>query len=172
MYLLAMLICLLCSTAASADMYKYTDDSGAVCMTNSLESVPKKFRPKMTIIKEDAPKPAKLLPEDKKRDRDPEPVPVVRNEQVSAEAKHTGVEDKGRYVRTAVVAVGVIAGFFLLRWLGRTLGFPGVGTLLFLLVTLLSGVYIYRMYINELSNVFGTLKKDAMNIRKNVETRE
>ncbi len=31
--------------AVHADMYRYTDDAGSVCMTNSLESVPKKTFP-------------------------------------------------------------------------------------------------------------------------------
>lgn len=153
-------------------MYKYTDDSGTVCLTNNLESVPKKFRSKMAIIKEDVPKPAKPPPEAQKRERYADPGSAVTNEQASSEIKKTALEDKSRYIRTALIVVGVIAGFFILRWLGNTLGFPGVGTLLFLLVTLLGGIYLYRMYVSELSNVFGTLKKDAMNIRKNVETRE
>lgn len=153
-------------------MYKYTDDKGVVCMTNSLESVPKKFRSKMTIIKDDVPKPAKHMPEAQNLDRDPEPVAEVRSEQSSGKAKQQAFAVKSRYIHTALVVVGVIAGFFILRWLGNTLGLPGVGKILFLLVILLGGVYLYRLYIAELNTVFGSMKKDATNIRKNVETRE
>jgi hypothetical protein len=44
---------LLISTAARAEFYKYTDDTGAMVMTNRLEDVPKKYRKRVKVIWDD-----------------------------------------------------------------------------------------------------------------------
>src|SRR6266567_2089632 len=41
------------SGVACADYYKYTDGSGAVCITNSLGTVPSKYRATMKVIREE-----------------------------------------------------------------------------------------------------------------------
>ena len=65
-----------------------------------------------------------------------------------------------------------MAGYFLLTRLAGSLGFPRIGTVIFLGVLLVGGVYLYGMYINEMRTVFDNLRNDAQIIKKNVETRE
>lgn len=159
-------------SSGHSDMYSYTDDSGAVCMTNSLESVPKKYRNSMTVTREVVPAQKKLLPEVQKRSSDPAPyvAPAVKAE--PAVAATAPVDNRPRYVRTALVVAGIIAAYLVFSNLAGSLGFPRVGVLLSLGALLLGGVYLYGLYVNELRSVFGSLRKDAVNIRKNVETRE
>lgn len=165
---------LLCPLSqAAADIYKYTDDSGSVCMTNTLNSVPKKYRSSMTVIKEESPAQKTLLPQVQKRNSDPLPYVAPQAQQaVEQEVKSDPVQNRQKYVRTGLIVAGIIAGYFLLTRLMGTLGFPRIGTLLFLALALVGGVYLYGLYIKEMKEVFGTLRKDAHNIKKNVESRE
>lgn len=165
---------LLCGFAEPvlADMYKYVDESGSVCITNSLAAVPKKYRSSMTVVKEESAAPKKLLPEVEKRTSDP--LPQARNESRPAEAERVvpPVDNRPKYLRTALIVGGVIVAYFLLGRLCGSLGVPRVGTLLFLLLILVGGVYLYGLYVKELHAVFGSLRKDAIKIKTNVETRE
>jgi hypothetical protein len=165
---------LFCSIGSSrADMYKYTDDSGSVCMTNSLESVPKKYRGTMTVIREEKPTQKKLLPEVQKRTTDPLPqaAPEPQSAVTSAPATDTGGNNR-RNVTTALLAGGIVAGFFLLRWLGSAVGAPRTGLLLFLVLSLAGCVYLYNLYIVEMRSMFSGLRKDALNMKSNVESRQ
>lgn len=165
---------LLCGLAepALADMYKYVDDSGAVCITNSLASVPKKFRSSMTVVKEESAAPKKLLPEVEKRTSDPLPQARIESRPAEAERVVPPVDNRPKYLRTALIIGGIIAAYFLLGRLCGSLGAPRVGTLLFVLLMLVGGVYLYGLYVKELRAVFASLRKDATNIKANVETRE
>lgn len=159
-----------------ADMYKYHDESGAVCITNSLDAVPKKFRKGMTVVKEDQPKQEKLLaplPANvpaQKREGDPQ---VQKSEQqAAASAAVAQSMSRAKYVRTALIIVAMIGACFVMGRLTSSLGAPRMGTVLFLTVVLTGGVYLYGMYVQELRTVFNGLRKDALNVKRNVETRE
>lgn len=168
------MVCVFISSAAFADIYKYTDDSGSITITNSLQSVPKKFRSSMTMVKEDVPVQKKLLPEVERRTTDPASavqavMPQIK-EQNNALPLSSG--DRKKYINTAVVIAGLVALYFLLGRVSHIIGFRRAWTALFLLLVLTGGVYLYGMYIQELRVVFGTLRRDALNIKKNVETRD
>lgn len=173
--LLATVLALLCCCLvdrAGADMYKYVDDSGAVYITNSLASVPKRFRASMTVVKEEQAAPQKLLPAVQKRSSDPLPQAQSDSQPVVQAEAAPAPDNRQKYLRSALIVGGIIAAYFLLGRLGGALGSPRVGTLLFLLLLLVGGVYLYGLYVRELHGVFGKLRKDAVNIKKNVETRE
>ncbi len=162
-----------------ADIYKYQDESGAICITNSLDAVPKKFRKGMTVVKEEVPKQEKLLA----------PVPsrppaqagqgdarVTRaSDQVQQSAPPQVAVQKAnrpKYVRTAVIIAGMLCACVIMGRLTSSLGVPHLGTVLFLAIVLSGGVYLYGMYVQELRTVFNGLRTDALKIKKNVETRE
>jgi hypothetical protein len=126
----------------------------------------------MKVIKENAPARNKLLPEVEKRSSDPAPYVAPVAQEIVKESQPVAVNNREKYIRTALIVAGIIAGYFILTRLSGSLGFPRVGTLLFLLITLTGGVYLYGMYINEMRATFSNMSKDAKNIKKNVETRE
>ncbi len=159
-------------SSVHADMYKYQDGSGAVCLTNTLDSVPKEYRKGMTVVREEAPKQEKLLP----------PLPAgkpARIEQVDL-AESVGVPstpmvqtgERYKHVKGGLILAAMIAGSFIVGRLAGAIGSPRLGNLLFLAILLAGGVYIYGMYIVELRSVFNGLRSDALNIKANVETRE
>jgi hypothetical protein len=154
-------------------MYKYVDDSGLACMTNSLQSVPKKYRTRMTVVKEESNAPKKLLPEVQITDRDPLPATTVtERRQQQPDTVKTPPGNSSRYMRTALLVGVMAAGYFLLTRVAGAMNAPKVGTLLFLGLVLFCGVYLYGLYINEISSVFGMMRRDALNIKRNVETRD
>lgn len=161
-------------SVALADIYKYTDDSGSVCITNTLQNVPKKFRSSMSVVKEDAPVQKKLLPEVQKRTTDPVPSvqPAIHQKEQQNHAVPVPPDNRQKYINTALVIAGLVAVYFVLGKIFEYIGFQKVGIALFLLTVLLGGVYLYGLYIQEMSAIFGALRKDAHGIKKNVETRD
>lgn len=160
---------------AYADIYKYTDDSNAVCITNNLDSVPKKFRSSVKITKEDVlPSQQKLLPEVQQRTTDPPPANthLMTQSEPQKENHAVSAEKQGKYINTALVLAGIVAGYFILKRLTGSLGFPRMGMIAFLFLVLTGGVYLYNLYLKEMSAVFSDLRKNALGMKKNVETRE
>lgn len=163
------------TSAVYADIFKYTDDSNAVCITNNLDSVPKKFRSSVKITKEDVlPSQQKLLPEVQQRTTDPPPASTQLQPQSEPqkESRDMSAEARKKYMKTGLVLTGIVAGYFILTWLTGSLGFPRIGMSAFLLIVLAGGVYLYNLYIKEMSATFSNLRKDALGMKKNIETRE
>ena len=158
-----------------ADMYKYVDDAGSVTITNNIDSVPKKYRASMKVVKEETPlSQQKLLPEIQKRKIDPTPSfqTAQPQSQLQKESSETTADKREQYINTGLVIAGLIAGYFILIRLTGSLGFPGTGMVAFVLLVLTSGAYLYKLYIQEMSATFTNLHKDAIGMKKNVETRE
>ncbi len=160
-----------------ADIYKYTDDTGSVCITNSLEKVPKRFRSSMTVVKEDVLQQSqqkKMLPEAQKRTTDPVSAPQGAQVQTEPqnEVQPLNNDSRKKFINTAAIIAGLVAIYFILGKISEYIGFQRVGTVLFLMIVLTGGVYLYGMYIKELSAVYASLRKDAQGVRQNVETRD
>lgn len=163
------------TSAAYADIYKYTDDSNAVCITNNLDSVPKKFRSSVKVIREDVlPVQQKLLPEVQQRTTDPPPAKtqLLSQSEPQKENHPVAAETREKYLNTGLVLAGIVGGYFLLSRLSGSLGFPKIGVIAFLFLVLIGGVYLYNLYLKEMSAAFSDLRKDALGMKKNVETRE
>lgn len=52
--LLFSLFFLIAAVPVHADFYKYTDNTGAVCISNTLDAVPKQYRSTMKIVRDDS----------------------------------------------------------------------------------------------------------------------
>lgn len=153
-------------------MYKYQDESGAVSITNSLESVPKKYRKGMTVIKEDSPYQNKLLPTPPPKS----PEQLRQSEEPAKPIVQPAIEvtssNRPKHIRVALIVTGLVLAGFVITRLSGSLGFPRLGMLVFLVIMIAGGVYLYGMYISELKSVFNGLRGNALSIKKNVETRE
>lgn len=174
---LLFLVCslLFVTSVAYADMYKYVDDTGSVVITNSIESVPKKYRTSMKVIKEEIPlSQQKLLPEVQKRKTDPTPSTqsVQTQRELQKESQGITADSREKYINTGFVLAAIIVGYFIMTRLTGSLGFPRMGMIAFLLLVLTGGVYLYNLYIKEMSATFSKLRKDALGMKMNVETRE
>lgn len=160
---------------AYADIFTYINNSHVVCITNNLDSVPKEFRSSVKVTKEEvSPEQQKLLPEVQQRTTDPPPA----NHQLQplcdqrSENHHVAPENRVKYINTALVFAGIVGSYFLLSHLAGSLGFPRIGMIAFLLLVLTGGVYLYNLYLQEMSSAFRNLRKYALGMKKNVEARK
>gem|GEM_PF-5681559 len=167
------------SSPCYADMYKYQDENGAICITNSVDAVPKKFRKGMTVVKEEVPKQDKLLAPVPSRPPAQTGQGDARVTQASDQVQQAALSqvavqkaNRPKYVRTALIIAGMLCACVIMGRLTSSLGVPRLGTVLFLAIVLSGGVYLYGMYVQELRTVFNGLRTDALKIKKNVETRE
>lgn len=166
-----LIVCLFVSVAASAhaDMFKYRDDSGTLCMTNKLESVPKKFRKKMTVVKEES---STLLPPVATQPTENREQATVSPKEPADVAAPPAATNRERYIRTGLVLAGCILLYFVISRICAALSIQKIGTVVILLTMLGGGVYLYGLYIEEMRAIFSRLRSDSNNIKKNVETRE
>ena len=148
-----------------ADTYKYVDRSGTVVMTDRYDSIPKQYRGRVTVIK-DAPAPKQA------------PVPSTVESASGQEQAQSPAPEGGReltwrekYLIPAGLIAGLIVGFYLIRWVSALIGFPRLGAVLFLCLSLAVGIFVYRFYMDQLADTFTKLKADTFNIKKNVESR-
>lgn len=157
----------LCQFTCYADIYTYMDDSGTVCMTNSLGAVPKKFRKSMRVVKEERPKTQKQ-PQAVGNSVPQAAPPEADASQPASVTMHK--QDK--YKKTGFVVGGFILLWYLLTKLPQGVGYQRTASVLLLFGALLSSVYLYRLYVEQMTAVYHELRTNALNIKKNVETRE
>ena len=151
-------------TICLADIYKYIDRSGTVVMTNKLESVPRQYLGKVTVIKE-TPAPRASSVESPATSSPAAP---------SLEPQEGGGENPGNW-RKYLVPSGILIGLagivlLLCRIIG-SMGGRSAGKIILLVIVIVIGIYGYQRYISHMSEVFAKLKIDAQNIKKNVESR-
>jgi uncharacterized protein YneF (UPF0154 family) len=158
------LIGVCCTSPLYANTYKYVDRSGTVVMTDKYDSIPKQYRGRVTVVK-DAPAVRQA------------PVPSAGETQSGQEQAPSSPETgsapawREKYLLPAGLLAGLIAGFFLIRRICAGIGRPRVGAIVFLCFALAVGVFVYRLYMEQMAETFNKLKADAFNIKKNVETR-
>ena len=161
-FCLLVLIASCYASHALADTYKYVGRSGTMVMTDRYDSIPKQYRGRVTVIKDaPAPKPAPAPPVVETPSGQEQAQPEVGRELTWRE----------KYLIPAGLLVALIVGFNLIRWVCASIGLPRLGTVVFLCLSVAMGIFVYRLYIGQMSEIFTKLKADSLNIKKNVETR-
>jgi hypothetical protein len=162
----------LASSSARANMYQYTDKNGTVCMTNSLDSVPRAERKSVKIISED-PKP-----------KPPGPVVTDRGNTVTpAQADVQAIiADKKPHPPTPVgtsipvkpigVAVGVIGFLFVVARLTRSLSSPQLAKVIYIAFFLGTFTLGYKLYADHLANGFVGIKQKMITMFAKAQQRE
>jgi len=173
----------------SADFYKYTDKTGMMQMTNDLEAVPKEYRAKAIVIKEEIKKPdapgATALPalpaqsaeelniemsnylkaQEQKR-------AVAQQLAPEAEKKPTSWEIVQKYVISVLVVFAFLSLFIYMGKLCEVLRVRQFASVLRLLMFSMLIVYVYQLGVQRMTATFVGLKKDALAIKANIEGRE
>lgn len=178
---------------ATADFYRYVDDSGSENVTNDLNSVPEKYRAKMSVIKD-----SELRKNRENSDRQPErtdnrrrPGGAMQTERQAAPAVKppAGIQSEpaadipaaqqtpgwfGRQLPLLklaatvafFIALAVFAGKMASAFLPRTLG-------LIIKIVLFVGVivYIFNGYAKKISDTFAVLKSESDVVQKAVDKR-
>ena len=150
---------------AHADYYRYTDKTGAVCMTNTLDSVPHKYRAAMKVIREEtlakkeratriesphaAPaQPAAGVAPEERRD-------VTPPEQASPLSR---LASGPPWKKAAVIACVIVCLFLIVRKLTDLLPSAHLAKVICLAFFFGTFVFLYKIYTEQLTNSFFTIK--------------
>ncbi len=155
---------------SSADFYKYTDKAGIVSMTNNLEAVPKQYRAKVVVIKEETKKP------------DVSGAPLVTGTSAEAvNAAAAAAEPKkvsmartmtDKYGMPLLLVFTFLSLFVYMGDICKVLRVRQLATVLRLLMFSMLIVYVYQLGVQRMTATFVTLKEDALAIKNSIEGRE
>jgi len=157
------------SGAACADYYKYTDGRGVVCITNSLGTVPPKYRATMKVIREEtlakkdkgavkeASREASVLPEGA-------PQAAAPNNALSGEPTSFMGRMFARFPwsRPLCVVFAILMAFFLVRKLSSQVSSALLGRVIYLAFFLGIFVFAYKAYADHVTNSYFSIKNKIL----------
>ncbi len=160
---------------ARADYYRYTDRSGAVVLTNDLGSVPKAYRKKMKVIRDEALEAKDPAP--KKHSAAEEAIKEEQQDEQAAAAAATASRSDKLFARfpwakpLAIVA-GVIAVLFVGRRLVAAIPFPQLARVINIALFLGVFVFVYTVYARYLVDEYFSVKDKVIAMFKKANQRE
>lgn len=164
---------------AHADYYKYTDKSGAVCITNNLASVPARYRSTMKVIREET-----LAKKDKatrlETPREPSAAPAIagspqeKADVTPSEPLSTFGRLSARFpwFKPALFVSGAILLFLIVRKLADALPSALLAKVIYLAFFLGAFVFVYKSYADHLSNSYLTFKTKLITMFEKANRRE
>lgn len=165
------MIALTFSRAASADYYKYTDSRGVVCISNSIESVPQKYRSSMKVIKEDAVGSKRREPW-KEGEASPQAEPA---EETGPEAQ-TGLFGTlaARYgwFKPLAIICGLIVSFLAVVKISSMVSSPQLARIIYLAYFLGISTYGYTVYSKALVDSYFSIKQKTVAMFTKANNRE
>ena len=150
---------------AHANYYKYVDKTGAVCITNSRDSVPLKYRATMKVIREEA-----LEKKDKGTRLEtphldpPAPDPLSATEErkqdtpTAPESTFSRLSARFLWFKPVIVVCSILCVFLVVRKLSAILPSALLARLIYLIFFLGAFVFVYKAYVDQLSNSYFTIK--------------
>ena len=157
-------------SSARADYFKYTDSKGTVCITNSLENVPPRYRKSMKVIKDDAPAKDKGTPQSAGQESSTEvlsqPLPAP------PETKDDRFFARFPWVKPVMAIIGVVVAFFLVGRLASILPSPHLTRIVYL--AFFAGVFVfaYKAYANYMVSSYFTIKNKVLTMFKKSNERQ
>lgn len=146
---------------ACADFYKYTDNTGAVCLTNDRNAVPPQYRSTMKVVREEtAEKKAPLLPKQPAKSSPAAAAPV---EQVPAPAasppsRIDGLTGRFPWLRPLAIVAGFVALFLVVARVSTLLPSPLLARAVYLAFFLGVFVFGYKVYADSMLEGYLTVK--------------
>lgn len=169
---------------ARADYYAYTDASGAPVITNRLETVPRKYRAGMRVVKEDKPAAAKTggQPVTNRPVAVPvTPQPVVREEPAAAPVPPAPPAQTGRmgdparrhpWLKPVGVVAGLLVGFLAVVRIAGHLSSPQLARVIYLAFFLGVFVFAYKSYAESLVGGYFTIKTKIVSMFRQANVRQ
>ncbi len=155
---------------SAADFYKYKDKAGIVNMTNNLEAVPKQYRAKALVIKEEIKKPdvseALVVPG--------QAAGAINAEVATPEPKKVSMASMlaAKYGTPLLIVFIFLSLFIYMGDICKVLRVGQFAGVLRLLMFSMLIVYVYQLGVKRMADTFVTLKQDALTIKNNIEGRE
>ena len=150
---------------ARADYYKYTDDKGAVCITNTLDSVPPRYRKRMQVIRDetlsakDTLKPKAPAPEQPQAAEEPATRPT---QAVQPETRFGRLSARYPWVKPLVFLGAFMACFLLVVKLAAIIPSPLIARLIYLAFFLGIFLFAYKSYADYLVSGYFSAKQKIL----------
>lgn len=178
----AALVLLVCIGAfcgdARADYYKYTDGSGAVCITNRIDAVPSKYRATMKVIREETVA-GKVngAPREPLRENvaAPEASPQSREQAVAPEepASRLGqVFSRFPWARPLLVVCVIVTAFLIVNKLSSLISSPLLARVVYLAFFLAIFVFAFKSYAEHVTNSYFSIKTKVLAMFEKANRRE
>jgi len=160
-------------TVAFADYYKYTDASGAVNITNKLESVPQKYRSRVKVITDEKLNQKdlgarKAVPESVQEDAAPakeEAAPAPRG-------KFAELGERFAWFKPLVYLAGVFAALLVVIKIAALVPSAMLARLIYLSFFIGVSAFLYKVYIDHMVAESIAVKNKAVNMMKKSMVRE
>ena len=164
---------------AHADYYKYTDKSGALCITNNPDAVPPKYRSNMKVIREET-----LARKDKasrlETPRETPAAPAIGDsplekgvaappEPTSAFGRFTA---RFPWLRPVLVVCAIFCAFLVVRKWSSALPSALLARVIYLAFFLGAFVFVYKSYAEHVSNSYFTIKTKVITMFEKSSRRE
>ena len=176
-----MLLCCLAAAwvpAALADYYKYTDSGRTVNISNSLETVPQKYRSRVKVIRDET-----LTKQDLGARKLPPPAAAAQEESnppgATAAAAAPAPQGKfaqlsGRYswFKPLLYLAGVLAGFLVVVKVAALVPSAALSKLIYLSFFLGVFVFLYQAYVTHVVEDSLAVKEKAIIMMKKSSLRE
>jgi hypothetical protein len=175
--LVGILLCL-SGQEARADLYKYKDGKGIVCITDKLESVPVKYRGSMQVLADDSRGRKEQAAQSQSapgRAVSAEQPAVKSGEQAVAPASAGSLGESAAsrpWVKPLTIAVGVLVAFFLVVKISAALPSRQFGRLIYLAFFLGIFVFAYKSYAEHVTSSYLGIKSKILTMFKKANERE
>jgi len=173
----------LCLTAASipvawADYYRYTDASGAVNITNKLDSVPQKYRSKVKVISDAAlskqdPGAGKVQPPEPAQEETLQPNAAVAPEPATApQGKIAELSERFVWFQPLLYLAGILAAFLVVIKVASLVPSAQLSKLIYLSFFIGVFVFLYKAYVEHVVADSLAVKEKAVSMVKKSSVRE
>jgi len=161
-----------------ADYYKYTDKTGAVCITNNIKSVPQRYRSIMKVIREEtrAKKDratridsSQETPDQSTAGAVPQMRDVAPAEPASLLARLTS---GASWKKPTLIACVFVSLFLIVRKLSAVLPSALLAKVIYLAFFLGTFVFLYKSYTEYITNSFITIKTKMISMFEKSNRRE
>jgi hypothetical protein len=167
---LMLILCVLVGSAqvARADYYKYTDASGAINMTNKLDTVPQKYRSRVKVIHEETlskqdPGARKQLSEPVQEESSTPKVAAAPVAAVAPQGKMAEFSARYIWFKPLLYLAGFFAALMVVIKLAALVPSAALSKLIYLSFFLGVGVFVYQAYIAHVVEESIAVKEKAVN---------
>lgn len=160
-----------------ADIYKYTDKSGVVNMTNDINAVPKRYRSSMKVIKEEA-KPQQhttvLMEGNTQLNYSSGEQPANESDAAVEEpSSYIGILfSKFGWLKPLVIILCMMGSFAVIGKIASMVSSPQLSKIIYTAYFLGIFVFMYTMYAKHVVNSYFTVKDKAVEMLKKSNVRE
>lgn len=156
---------------AWADAYKYIDDKGTTVFTDDLGTVQEKYRSKVEIIKEQKVQ-VVAAPPGKKENASEKKEPAASLSKTADTLPDSGSFADSEKILIIATAATVIFAAALIFVLNRYIRNRMAARLIFFLTMAVAGVFLYKMYAENMYRQFSDAKKSTENVKKLLDQKQ